>query len=122
MKTICRKNDGCRVTSDTMKSATRATPFCHVSAFTLIELLVVMAVIGAVAAMLLGVVGAVKKKQYIYTTQAEMEKIETAIERYKAVHGVYPPDNHRNEINSSMVNPLYYELTGTTNTGSSSAP
>jgi prepilin-type N-terminal cleavage/methylation domain-containing protein len=85
----------------------------HLSAFTLIELLVVMAVIGAVAGMLLGVAGAVKKKQRIYNTQAEMAKLETAIERYKAAYGVYPPDNHRNETNSAMLNPLYYELVGT---------
>ena len=59
-------------------------------AFTLIELLVVMAVIGVLAALLLPVVGAVKKKQYIYNTQAEMAKIETAIDRYKAAYGFYP--------------------------------
>jgi prepilin-type N-terminal cleavage/methylation domain-containing protein len=106
-----------------MKSATRATP-CrhisrftfHVSAFTLIELLVVMAVIGTLAAMLLAVVGGVKKKQYVYNTQAEMEQLETAIERYKAAYGVYPPSptNAPTAGNpSTLVNQLYYELEGT---------
>ena len=60
-------------------------------AFTLIELLVVMAVIGVLASLLLAVVSGVKKKQYVYNTRAEMEQIETAIERYKAAYGVYPP-------------------------------
>ena len=41
-------------------------------AFTLIELLVVISIIGVLAALLLPVVGAVKKKQYINNTQAEM--------------------------------------------------
>jgi prepilin-type N-terminal cleavage/methylation domain-containing protein len=81
-------------------------------AFTLIELLVVMAVIGVLAAMLLGVVGGVKKKQYIYNTQAEMEKIETALERYKAAYGAYPPTSPAPPT-STLVNPLFYELMGT---------
>ena len=89
----------------------------HTLAFTLVELLVVMAVIGALAAMLLAVVGGVKKKLYIYNTQAEMAQLETAIERYKAAYGFYPPDNHLNQNNSSLVNQLYYELEGTTNDG-----
>jgi len=85
-------------------------------AFTLIELLVVMAIIGTLAAMLLAVVGGVKKKQAIYNTRAEMEKIETAIERFKAVYGVYPqsptiPPALNNP--TTLVNGLYYELVGT---------
>ena len=94
--------------------ASRFTP--HVSAFTLIELLVVMGVIGALAAMTLGVVGGVKKQQYKFNTQAEMEQLETAIERYKAAYGVYPqsPTNPPTAGNpSTLVNPLYYELGGT---------
>jgi hypothetical protein len=44
------------------------------------------------AALLLPVAGAVKKHQYIYNAQAEMAKLETAIDRYKAAYGFYPPD------------------------------
>ena len=66
---------------------------------------------GVLAALLLPVVGAVKKHQYIYNAQAEMAKLETAIDRYKAAYGFYPPSNP----NGSLTNQLYYELTGTTN-------
>jgi prepilin-type N-terminal cleavage/methylation domain-containing protein len=92
------------------------------NAFTLIELLVVMGIIGVLAAMLLAVVSGVKKKQYVYNIRAEMAQLETAIERYKAAYGVYPPDNHLDSTNRNLVNPLFYELTGTTNIGSSAAP
>jgi type II secretory pathway pseudopilin PulG len=81
-----------------------------------------MAIIGALAAMLLAVVGGVKKKQYVYNTQAEMAQLETAIERYKAAYGFYPPDNQvqtQPMAQRFWVNQLYYELEGTTNNGTS---
>jgi prepilin-type N-terminal cleavage/methylation domain-containing protein len=84
-------------------------------AFTLIELLVVIAIMAALAALLLPVVGAVKKHQYIYNAQSEMAKLETAIDRYKAAYGFYPPDNHLTQTNQALINQLYYELVGTTN-------
>ncbi|MGO8838902.1 MAG: type II secretion system protein [Limisphaerales bacterium] len=125
MKTNYRKSDGCRVTSDRLNGVAcevhaRHTSHVtrHVPAFTLVELLVVMGIIGVLAGMLLAVAGAVKKRQYIYNTQAEMEKLVTAIENYKAAYGFYPPDSHNTTVtvpNRLMVNPLYYELTGTTN-------
>ena len=67
---------------------------------------------GVLASLILPVVGAVKKRQYIFNTKAEMAKLETAIDRYKAAYGFYPPDNP----NGSLTNQLYYELVGTTNT------
>ena len=60
-------------------------------AFTLIELLVVIAIMGVLAALIFPVVGAVKRHQYIYNAQAEMAQLETAIDRYKAAYGFYPP-------------------------------
>ena len=42
----------------------------RVSAFTLVELLVVMAVIGILAALIVPVAGAVKRRQYIYNARA----------------------------------------------------
>ena len=48
------------------------------SGFTLIELLVVIAIMAALAALLLPVVGAVKKHQYIFS-QEETEKTEVEI-------------------------------------------
>jgi prepilin-type N-terminal cleavage/methylation domain-containing protein len=140
MKTI--KRDLWRVTSDEMTNASRITHHAppvtrhpslatpprhvsrftfhasrftfHVSGFTLIELLVVIAIMAALAALLLPVVGAVKKHQYIFSAQAEMAKLETAIDRYKATYGFYPPDNRQSTTNA-MINQLYYELVGTTN-------
>jgi prepilin-type N-terminal cleavage/methylation domain-containing protein len=82
--------------------------------FTLIELLVIIAIMGVLAALLFPVVGAVKKRQYLFNAQAEMAKLETAIDRYKAAYGFYPPDNQLSPANPK-VNQLYYELTGTTN-------
>ena len=80
--------------------------------FTLIELLVVIAIMAALAALLLPVAGAVKKHQYIYNAQAEMAKLETAIDRYKSACGFYPPDSHL-ATPDPLRNQLYYELTGT---------
>src|SRR5690349_7270217 len=100
------KSDMCQVASDRKENATREADSCpvsraeasgrrlvtrHSSAFTLIELLVVIAIMGVLAALLLAVVGGVKKHQYIWNAQAEMEQVATAIDRYKAAYGFYPP-------------------------------
>jgi prepilin-type N-terminal cleavage/methylation domain-containing protein len=112
MKTL--KRGKWRVTSDKMANATHS---CHVSrvtrhfpAFTLIELLVVITIIGVLAAFLFPVLGGIKRQQYIRNAQAEMEQLETAIDRYKAAQGFYPPDNP----GYPLVNQLYFELLGTT--------
>jgi prepilin-type N-terminal cleavage/methylation domain-containing protein len=86
----------------------------NVEAFTLIELLIVIAVIAILAAFTVPIVSSLKRKAYISKTQAEMAQIETAIERYKAAYGIYPPSNP----NNLLVNQLYYELVGTTNDAS----
>jgi prepilin-type N-terminal cleavage/methylation domain-containing protein len=88
-------------------------------AFTLIELLTVMAIMGVLAALILPVMHAVKIHQYIYNTQAEMAQLETAIDRYKAACGFYPPSPTTPPTMgtpSSYFNQLYYELGGTTST------
>jgi len=82
------------------------------NAFTLIELLVVIAVIGILAALTFTVGGAVKKKQYLSKTQAEMAQIAAAIDEYKTTYGFYPPDAPQ-VPEAPMVNQLYYELLGT---------
>jgi prepilin-type N-terminal cleavage/methylation domain-containing protein len=79
-------------------------------AFTLIELLTVIAVIGVLAALLFPAFSAVKRHALINHATAEMAQLETAIDRYKAAYGFYPPDN----TNYPAINQLYYELTGTT--------
>jgi len=104
------------------RSARNETPVtCHVSrvtrsasAFTLIELLVVIAIMGVLAALILPMVTVVKQHQIIYNAQAEMAKVETAIDRYKAAYGFYPPSPTNWP---PLVNQLYYELEGTTNDG-----
>ena len=80
------------------------------SAFTLIELLTVISIIGVLAALLFPVLKGVKRQQFIRNAQAEMAQLETAIERYKATYGFYPPDNP----GYPLVNQLYFELMGTT--------
>ena len=92
--------------------------------FTLIELLVVIAIIGVLAAMTIPILGSLKRQQALKVARGEMEKIETALESYKAQYGVYPPGN-QNAADLSKIPPyypalynqLYYELSGTTNNG-----
>lgn len=86
----------------------------HISAFTLIEVLVVIAIIAALAALILPVAGAVKRKAYIQTAQSEMSQVETALERYHSAYGFYPPGCPYGPV----TNQLYFELVGTTNSSS----
>jgi prepilin-type N-terminal cleavage/methylation domain-containing protein len=85
------------------------------NAFTLIELLTVIGIIGVIAGFVLVVAGPVKKKQYVYNARAEMARLETAINNYKAAYGFYPPSNPGTPANpcNPLVNQLYYELEGT---------
>jgi prepilin-type N-terminal cleavage/methylation domain-containing protein len=88
----------------------------HVPAFTLMELLTVIAIIAVIAALLMPLVGAVKRRAYLQVTQAQMAQIETAIDRYKSAYGFYPPSNPNtvNNLASALNNQLYFELVGTT--------
>lgn len=91
-------------------------------AFTLIELLVVITIIGLLAALTLPAISAMKKQQYIKTVQAEMARLDIALENYKTKYGVYPPGNQNNNsiyapLDRSQLSQLYYELSGTTNDG-----
>ena len=79
-------------------------------AFTLIELLVMIAIISVLAALIFPVAGAIKKKAIKVRAQTELAQVETAIERYKAKQGFYPPGNPDNPA----INQLYFELLGTT--------
>jgi prepilin-type N-terminal cleavage/methylation domain-containing protein len=86
-------------------------------AFTLVELLVVMAVIATLAAILFPAFGAIKKNAAKRKARAEMLKVVMAIESYKAELGHYPPDHVIATGVEPLVNPLYFELSGTTITG-----
>jgi prepilin-type N-terminal cleavage/methylation domain-containing protein len=90
----------------------------HSPAFTLVELLTVISIIGILAAFTVPALFAVTKNREIKQTQAEMGQLQAAIEAYKVVYGFYPPSNP----NGLLGNQLYYELTGTTNDGTSFVP
>ena len=89
-------------------------------AFTLIEMLVVIAIIGILAALVVGVLPGISAKRTRSAVTTQMIAIETAINTYKQKQGFYPPDNMNNATNSppqpqyTGVNPLFHELTGAT--------
>lgn len=85
-------------------------------AFTLIELLVVIAVIALLAAMLLPVGAALKKKAAIKRVQTEIQFVDAAILKYASDLGHNPPDNPDvlplNDTRRHAINQLFYELSG----------
>ena len=85
----------------------------HLLAFTLIELLVVIAIIAILASLIFPITGALDKKKKITLAQAQLKALEMAVDGYKTKLGFYPPDN----TNNPAINPLYFELLGTTNDG-----
>lgn len=95
-------------------------------AFTLIELLAVIAIIGLLAAMVLGLSGLATTKSREARMRGEHAKLLTAIEGYKAEIGHYPQDHPditkvsgTNRYELAGKNSLFYELSGATfeNTG-----
>jgi prepilin-type N-terminal cleavage/methylation domain-containing protein len=98
--------------------------------FTLIELLVVISIIAVLVAFSVVALGGVQRTKYISTARGEMALIQGALEAYKGKYGVYPPCNQNpNSIYTSgnpptdrtRLNQLYYELTGTTQSGTGPA-
>jgi len=79
--------------------------------FTLLELLAVIAIMGVVAGLIMGAQGAAKRTANKRLAETERDQLVTFIESYQAKRGVYPPDNPLDTTN----NPLFYELSGTTN-------
>jgi prepilin-type N-terminal cleavage/methylation domain-containing protein len=80
-------------------------------AFTLVELLVVISIIGILAGFTIPALKQFKRISIINQTKAEMGQLATAIDSFKAAYGFYPPNNP----NDPRINPLYFELIGTTN-------
>jgi prepilin-type N-terminal cleavage/methylation domain-containing protein len=81
--------------------------------FTLIELLVVISIIALLAAMIFPITGVVNKQKLRARARTELNALVACIDRYHAKLGHYPPDNP----GKPALNQLYYELTGTTNSG-----
>jgi prepilin-type N-terminal cleavage/methylation domain-containing protein len=87
------------------------------AAFTLIELLVVIAIIGALAAIVLTIQGTAADSMRRSRIKAELGRLQTAIEDYKAAMGNYPPDNPDYNLphyERCGKNSLFYELSGCT--------
>jgi prepilin-type N-terminal cleavage/methylation domain-containing protein len=103
-------------TRNTHRSTFRTPHSAHRTgrAFTLVELLVVISIIVVLAAATFPAVGTAKIAMMRARAKSELAQIETAIERYKQKLGYYPPDNAPNWD----LNQLYYELLGTTYSGS----
>ena len=86
-------------------------------AFTMIELLVVISLIGLLAGMMIGMSSLVSSKMRIARVQGELSRLVSAIELYKNIYKVYPPDNQMKDANgypmpgSSATNQLVLELT-----------
>ncbi|EEF59220.1 type II secretion system protein [Pedosphaera parvula] len=87
--------------------------------FTLIELLVVMAIIAILAALLIPATGIVSKAKIQSRARGQISELVTAIDRYQAKKGFYPPDN---KLNKPGNNQLVYELWGALSTTAAGVP
>lgn len=83
----------------------------HGQAFTLVEVLVVIAIIAVLAGLILGMTRYASDQRKISRVQAELAGWTTLIAAYHDKMGFYPPSN----TNNPALNPLFYELAGTTN-------
>jgi prepilin-type N-terminal cleavage/methylation domain-containing protein len=79
-------------------------------AFTLIELLVVVGIMALLATLMFPTISAINRHRIQKRLRVELDQITTAISLYRDKQGCYPPDNPAN----SAINPLYFELLGTT--------
>lgn len=75
-------------------------------------MLVVIAVIGILAALVVGGASHFRETSVRARVQTELNQVATAIETYHKKYGFYPPDNNTPSANPAH-NPLYYELTAT---------
>lgn len=90
----------------------RLSPAARRAAFSLVEMLVVIAVIGILAALVVGGASHFRETSVRARVQTELNQVATAIETYHKKYGFYPQGNGDTPSNP-VRNPLYYELTGT---------
>lgn len=85
-------------------------------AFTLIELLVVISIIAVVAGLVVAAAGLSTSAKERKQTTVQLASLQLAIESYKTTFGTYPPVDvtATGLTGNGMINPLFYELTGTT--------
>ena len=93
-----------------MKTPAR-DPLMSSKGFTLIELLVVISVMAILAGLLFTAMRSARIQGQLRTARVELAELSTLIDSYKDATGFYPPDNSANP----GLNPLFYELAGTTN-------
>lgn len=81
------------------------------SGFTLVEMLVVIAIIGILAALVVGGASHARETMVRSRVKAELNQLVSAIESYHKKYGFYPPDNQQSPQRPQH-NQLFYELTG----------
>ena len=81
-------------------------------AFSLIEMLVVIAIIGLLAALVVGGASHFRETSVRAKVQTELNQVVSAIESYHKKYGFYPQGNGASSPDPVKA-PLYYELTGT---------
>jgi prepilin-type N-terminal cleavage/methylation domain-containing protein len=84
-------------------------------AFTLIEMLVVIAIIGILAALIVGGLSRAGDRKVRSRVSTELKGLEAVIGSYHKKHGFYPPSNEKpiGGVVNTGTNQLFYELTGT---------
>lgn len=105
MKVFLPMTNPCAATGRRYRSIPR-------SGFSLIEMLVVIAIIGILAALVVGGASHFRKTSVISRVQTELNQLVGSIEKYHQKYGFYPQGPGGNPPNPAR-NPLYYELTGT---------
>jgi len=92
-----------------------------------VELLVVISIIGALAALTVGLAGVAGRKSKESRVRAQLNQLITAIDGYHDAIGSYPPDNltssaARGQFGVPFPNQLFYELSGTAFAGNEFTP
>ncbi len=74
--------------------------------FTLIELMVVISIIAILSTLSVGIINVVGKQNRMTAAEADLSKIELALQQYYGHFGVYPPSNEDHTKNNVMFGAL----------------